>query len=248
MRLTSRDNLSRVMADIDGFAKGVRIGAAIALTATAKLAQAAEVQEMRDVFDRPTPFTLNSVFIVPATQDKLEAEVYIKDEAYKGRSAREYLLPEIEGGVRVEKRSEFILRSQGILPAGMNAVPGKAARMNQYGNMQPGQMQQILSALRVSETVLGHTSDRPRDKKRQRKGAPQYFIARRGAIHTRHLHPGIWLRDGTGVHPVLMFVRRATYSKRLDFNGVAERVADENLGRLLEIELAKTIRRRGTSA
>lgn len=244
MRLSAKCDTSKGFAQLDALRRGVDIGRAIALTKTAKLIEKAEVEEMKAVFDRPTPFTLNSVFITPATPENLEAEVFIKDETIKGRSAREYLIPELEGGVRVEKRSEAILRKTGILPPGMFVVPGAGAKLDQYGNIGVGQIQQILSALRVSETVAGHTSDRPRDKRRQRKGLPQFFVSRRSGA-TRHLPRGIWLRQGRNVKPIMIFVNQASYQKRLDFERVGTDIVNLHFEGLLREQMEITARKYG---
>jgi hypothetical protein len=245
MRITAKDNVDQFIDQLDAnLIKRLPIAIAIALTKTAKLVQAEERAEMERVFDRPTPYTLGSVMVAPATKDTLEASVWLKDDDKGGGShpATEYLVPHIDGGARVEKRSEFILRNAGILPTGMIAIPGQAARLDAYGNISRGQVQQILSGLRVSESVAGHTSDRPREKSRQRKGLAQFFVASRYG-RGRHLHPGVWERAGATVRPILMFVRGARYTKRLDFHGVADRVADVELPNLLRIEIDKTVQR-----
>ncbi|MBC2676904.1 hypothetical protein [Pseudomonas baltica] len=48
---------------------------ALALTETAKLIKSSIEDEMRAVFDRPTPFTMNALRLIPATKQKLEARV-----------------------------------------------------------------------------------------------------------------------------------------------------------------------------
>ncbi|QBI77096.1 hypothetical protein [Pseudomonas phage vB_Pae_CF3a] len=54
---------------------------ATALTRTAQGLMDRLRDEMRVVFDRPTPYTLNSLRMVPARKDRLEARCFVKDEA-----------------------------------------------------------------------------------------------------------------------------------------------------------------------
>ena len=58
------------------------------------LSQAQIIIAMQLVFDRPTPYTLNSTFVSPATKTKLKAEVKLKDESAKGLPATKYLAPD----------------------------------------------------------------------------------------------------------------------------------------------------------
>ena len=55
------------------FAKEDPIAMAKALTQSAIQAQTDIVQAMTQVFDRPTPHTLNSTYVIPATKDRLNS-------------------------------------------------------------------------------------------------------------------------------------------------------------------------------
>jgi len=87
--------------------KQVLFAMAKALTQTAVQAQTDIVQAMTQVFDRPTPYTLNSTYVSPATKDRLEATVKLKDVSAKGLPATKYLAAEVFGGTRNAKRSEI---------------------------------------------------------------------------------------------------------------------------------------------
>ena len=52
------------------------------------------------MFDRPTRYTQNSLFLQPATKQKREARVWVKDTERPDH----YLLPQINGGNRPLKR------------------------------------------------------------------------------------------------------------------------------------------------
>lgn len=254
MRLTVRTNIDEVFLDLDALVrKRLPIAVAIAMTKTAQDVYAAEVAEMSRVFDRPTPFTLKSVRYSKATPQNLEASIWLNDEASGGgHAAAEYLIPQISGGLRIEKRSEYILRTAGILPAGMSIVPGQRARLDAYGNISTGLIQQVLSALRVSETLSGHTSDRPsarptgfrafdRRRARQRARQGEFFVAHRDRAHGRHLAPGIYRRLKGSIQPVIMFVRKPSYRGIFDFDQVATDTTNAVFGEHLleQIEITR---------
>jgi len=98
-------------------------------------------------FDRPTPLTTNAALYRKATKDKPYAEIYIRDEAFKGTPPAKYLLAEVEGGQRRRKGFERLLQSRGLLSPSQFAVMGRGARPNQYGNVPAGQVTRILSQL-----------------------------------------------------------------------------------------------------
>ncbi|RKP46673.1 hypothetical protein D7S86_24600 [Pararobbsia silviterrae] len=129
----------------------------VALNRVGRAVIAAEQKTMNDVFDRPTPYTLNALRLKAATKTNLVAQVAYKDDAYKGTPATKYLSPQVDGGARSVKRIESLLRARGLLPSDMYTVPGSAAVLDQYGNFSRGQYSQILAQLqgkRVASAVL----------------------------------------------------------------------------------------------
>ncbi|MCS7579931.1 hypothetical protein CJU03_34110, partial [Pseudomonas aeruginosa] len=86
---------------------------ATALTRTAQGLMDRLRDEMRVVFDRPTPYTLNSLRMVPARKDRLEARVWFKDEADGAQPASVWIAPEVYGGPRRNKPAELQLRAKG---------------------------------------------------------------------------------------------------------------------------------------
>lgn len=205
---------------------------AAAVTRTALAVRDAQRAEMRRVFDRPTPYTLNSIFVTPATAQSPSAVVYVKDDrAGSGTPATKYLLPQVQGGARGAKRLEVALRAIGALPAGHFVVPGAGARLDAYGNVSRGQIIQVLSQLRITLTA-GYTRNMSFNKTKaiaaQRKAGGRFFIVKPGSS----LKPGVYQREflGRNVTPVFVFVARAAYRPRFDFDGVARRVTGEQLG------------------
>lgn len=187
----------------------VPYAAAIALTRTASQAAKKDVPDaMRAAFDRPTAYTLNSLFAVPAKKDNLVARVHVKNAATRGLAPERFLQAEVEGGSRGEKRFERALRYAGILLAGERALPGDGIQLDAAGNVSGARVRSILAALKVREG-------------RGRRGVFAGTI--RG---TR----GIWQREGRGVKPLFIFTRAGiNYRPRLDFAGAVLRAAEARL-------------------
>jgi hypothetical protein len=206
VKITGINDTIRVLKDIAGRDLPYIISRSI--NETAKVVKEAEITEMHRIFDRPIPFTLNSLYIYPSTKTRLRGEVNVKDQAAK------YILPNIEGGPRSMKRSERYL--------GSFYVPGKSARVNTYGNISPGQVMQILSVLkRAPDRYQNITAQSKRRNKKHR----DYF-----AIYTKkgRLFPGVYERVRTGIKPILMFIKAPKYKKLFRFYEIGKEVVASN--------------------
>lgn len=215
--------------------------------------RAAEQEEIRSVFDRPTPFIVNSVTVQDEAKASLRATVFFRYPGGKTTPPEKVLAAEIAGGPRRSKRAEVALRRIGLLPPGYFIVPGKgmpADKVDQYGNVKGSFIVQLLSYFQAFSEVgyrANMTDKRKRQLAKAKKSASgfktiqgvQYFVSfgRLRSLsmasdqHSR-LAPGIWSRRGThgsDVQPVLMFVRQPTYAKRFDFLGVGERVLRQEI-------------------
>lgn len=210
--------LTRSLNDVQR--KQIPFATALALTRTAFSARDDVKAEMARVFDRPTPFTLNSVFAKPATKDKLEYRVFLRDEAFKGTAPAEYLQPQIEGGSRTPKRFERAIQRGGILSRGRLAVPGKRARLNAYGNQPRGQITKILSQLRASPDPLQNATGSKRSERKRRQSGAYFLFGPPGSPR------GVLERVGQQVTPVMVFINHATYRKRFRFYDIAKRTVD----------------------
>ena len=115
MKLSVDLDISGAVKLTNAIAKQVPFAMAKALTLTAIQAQTDIVQAMTQVFDHPTPYTLNSTYVIPATKDRLESFVQLKDSAAKGTPAIKFLGPEVFGGERNPKRGEKALQRMGAL-------------------------------------------------------------------------------------------------------------------------------------
>lgn len=215
--------------------------AALALTGTAQDVKAGIVDEMRAVFDRPTRWTLNGVFIEPATKDRMVARVWLKDKdpARGGAPAAEYLAPHIYGGPRNYKGTEKMLYRRGALASGRYVVPGKNLKLDAHGNIGRGRLTKILSGAGMF-TEEGYDANATDSARSLKKGhGKRYFLIKKG---NRPL--GIAERTSKGkdgMRMVLAFTGKPSYSKRLDFFGVAERIAEDQLPIRFELALARAL-------
>lgn len=197
-----------------------------ALNHQANQARQALQGAMPDVFDRPTPWSLNSIRILYAKPSaEPEAAIWVKDESggKNPYSAEDYLMPQVEGGERITRRSEKYLREAGILPEGRFVVPGSGARLDGYGNIQRGHLMQILSGLKALKRD-GSDHSATDSKRSVRKGhAKAFFVLKRGKTAI-----GIAERRGDEVAVVLAFVRQPQYRERFKFFDIVRRVAEND--------------------
>ena len=219
--------------------------AARALTQTAKQAQGAVRTAMNEVFDRPTAYTLNSTFVRPATKTRLSAQVKLKDEAAKAIPAAKYLLPQVEGGGRRQKRSEVALASAGILPPGWYLVPGKSVRLDGAGNVPRSIILQIISDLRASPDV-GFRSNRLTKREARERGKrfreSRFFVVKPGSKAQPGIYRKIDSAFGRAAQPVFIFTAQPQYARRLNFYAVVERVVRTNFEDNFAVSLADALR------
>lgn len=236
--LTSTVDPDAVLAEIQ---KQLKFAEILALTRTAEAGRRELIIEAARVFDKPKPSTTSEKSgpfrLKPATKRAGDdfAEVRVKDRPQvKGDPALVYFAHNIRGGPRVEKRSEFLLKKAGIMPADTFIVPGDGARIDQYGNISNGQIQQILSALGAQRDKLANSKgDNGKRKRRASKDTAQYFVANAFSqrTETKHLFPGVYERYGVvskfRIRPVLIFVTKVpTYKARFRFDEIQLRTAE----------------------
>ncbi len=202
---------------------------ALSLTRTAQQVQEAEWRVMAQVFDRPTRFTLNSLYLRRAEKrdPTPAAEVYFKDSQFGGGH---YLEPHVFGGVRPATPLERRLRWAGILAARNFAILGERAPRDQHGNIRRGQLTKMLADLQGLD---------PKDNTKDRGAA-----ASRWRVITNKqrsgLQPGIyrvreWTHAGKavkfGLSPWFIFTsKNPAYRKRFPFFQIAEQVVAARQG------------------
>lgn len=181
---------------------------------------------MQKRLDRPTPTTLNSLFVKMATKASA-AEVYFKDSWASGIPADTYLQQAVSGGLRPHKRFEKSLIARGIMRSGQYAVP-TTAFMNQYGNVSRGTMLKILSGLGAAESTRGYQSNASGSARSRRKGNAHRFFS--GNVDGTQ---GVWERKSMGmgdaVRPVFIFSDSAPkYRTIFPFFKIGQNIVNAN--------------------
>ncbi len=244
MQINLQHDLDRLAAQLKGSAKQARFAVALGLTRTAVAVKDAELAELKRSIDRPTPYTLKSLYLTKATPAKLEAKVWLKDDlAGSGTPATKYLLPQIEGGARSVKRFEKALQLAGHMPAGYQCVPARGAILDSYGNPSRGQIIQILSQLRITLTA-GYTRNMSFDARKQiaaqRRAGGRYFVIK---TSKGGKSPGVYQREfmGRNVTAVYLFKRATSYRQRFDFWGVGRATVERELQGAMAQAMAETM-------
>lgn len=222
--LNVRDNIEEFTRRLDDIQrKQVPFVTAYALTKTAQDVKEEEVQVMAQVFDRPTRFTLNSLYVRSATKQSLVAAVLFK-EGFGSVPAWRYLGPQVMGGPRVKKAHERALERAGILKSHEFVVPGVGLKVDAYGNVRGGNITRILSGLSASSDPQQNITTR--SKKRNSKRA-RYFVVR----GSPRAPDGIYERKGRDITPVMIFVSQPQYAKRYPFYETAKGVFERRFAK-----------------
>ncbi len=240
------------MPALAGMEKQVQFATVVALNRAAYAGAEATKDEMRKVFNSPTSWVLGGVRYVKARKDRLYSQVDFDFWGNKQQVTVEQVMKaEVYGGQRAAKRFESALRYAGVLPAGQYVVPGEAAKLDANGNMQAGQIVQIIAWFKgfQEQGYKANMTDKTKrrlGKDNKRTGAKgfQYVLIRRG--NRSGLHPGIYQKFtfalGSSLKPVMIFVASANYRKRLDFYGIAAKAAGQELERAFPVALDEAIR------
>lgn len=193
---------------------------------------------MRQRFDRPTNFTLNSLFVRPATKTRQQAMVWIKnDPTSYSIPAAKWMLAEVYGGERRPKRFELAMRAGGFLSSGQYLIPGKGAPLDAHGNVRGSFTIKTMSALQVMGEQ-GYTANRSKSKRSQRKARnfDVFFGAPGGEL-------GVWLRQKMGPQkrgrssghqlvPLFLVTESAPkYKVRVPFEKIVTNIANAHLER-----------------
>lgn len=221
----SNNSIGFVQQALAGFERQIPYATMLTLNETANDIKAGLVDEMKRVFDRPTNYALNGLFVLYAQKSTQTAVISFKDKATNGGTpAINFLAPHVLGGDRKTKRFERSLQLNRLMPSRLDVIPGNTVRLNQYGNMSRASISQILS-------TLGARSAKPSKE--------AYFVA---DGKTGGLSPGVYQRKSNGdVLPIMPFVKQATYKRRFNFFGVAQQVADKVMSQNAERAVLKAL-------
>lgn len=216
--------------------------------------------------DSPVSLTLKSVYLKKArytrgsdgTRSTEAAEVYIRDEAAKGTPPAKYLLAQVLGGAGRAKGIDRGLQRAGVLRMGERAIPAHdSTLLDAHGNIKNGVVAQILSQLGGQFDILSNESPAAKSARNKRARGRKTSVARNrryfakmrhgedgdAIARTRHLSPGIYLRDGKhDLTKVFHFVGATPqYTPRLDLFGAAGKAWNSVFPFFMERELAKAV-------
>lgn len=260
-----RDNLLKIDVDPgDAFRREFsaiekkHIPAALtrAVVLTAQEMQRDWTATMSRVFDRPTPFTQKGIRYKLRT-GTYGAEIFVRDEATGGTPPARYLLPQVMGGHRALKPFENRLAAQGILPPGMQAVPGKGVALDAFGNVAGSTLNRVLSQLgarhatsiNANETETSRGRRLRREKRRGEKWSSHFVLKQKRG----NLLPGIYqrgnageaARSAIGAHSILrsifIFVQPPKYQSRYHIFERASRVYQVYFPKYFEHQLKSEI-------
>ena len=172
----------------------VPYAASVAINRVAVIAKDAIREQMTQRFDRPVPFTLNSLYMKASSKTNLEAELGLRDFAPKGNPASKYLAPQIYGGPAYATRFQKSLRYKGILAPNRYAIPTQSdnLRHNMYGNVSPGMYTEILYKLKAFRDMSAFSYGK--HSKKKGKGADIFAVT--DGDTKSNLYPGIYYRPG----------------------------------------------------
>lgn len=196
--------------------KQVQFATSLAINRCAEFARDALKANMSVVFDRPKPYTLNSLFVKKSNKIDLVAIVGHK----RGSPVNDYLQPEIEGGTRKLKRFESIA-------GGEYLMPGAGMRLDRYGNVPRGTIQRIIEGSRQ-----GANSDiliiKPGSKSHLKPGVYQR-ITLKSKVSTR-TGTAEATRGGSRLKLLMLFVDSASYQQTYHLTDIVHRVVGSQFG------------------
>lgn len=186
------------------------------------------MDEMPKLFDKPTPWTVNSVRYAASGS---QAVLFIAYDTSKGISAEKYLAAEVRGGARKNKRSEQALELRGLLPAGMQVAPGRGDELDRFGNLRGGLVVQALAGIgAMRETgYAANATAKSRDRWRKkglahrRTGTP-FFVGKSAESGTAGVYQ---IMGRHRIRAVMHFIPKPMYRDRLPFETIAGKFAGE---------------------
>lgn len=176
--------VSEVQQMLEAFPKEAGRALEISLDYTAKFIKSDVQRAMLTVFDKPTPYTMNSLQVTPTKGHNMQASVWFKEPA---RMGDHYLVPQVEGGSRKLKGFERSF--------GKEFVPGAGARIDQYGNVRGGDIVQIMSVLGKLGRYAGDNANITAKSRKRNTKERDYVYLPHGS---GKLPPGIYKRVQTG--------------------------------------------------
>ena len=217
-------------------AKQMPFAVSLAINQTLDEAVPHNQNHMKKVFDRPTPFTLNSLQRKKTHKKRFPmiGRLEFREFAGKGTPASKYLTPQIEGGGRRTKRHERRLSAVGKLPQGKMTAPAQGSPLNQYGNLTGAEYTKLLSQVQA----LGDQSMTRVSKMKKRSTFKGYYVAYKG-----NQPVGIRKRlSKNKSQKILNFIDPPNYVARYDFYDLNRAFMNKTFRKRISQTLAFAIR------
>lgn len=172
---------------------------------------------MRQVFDRPTRWTLNAFHFRRATKARLKLTI----ERKVAVGGRHYLEVQSKGGVRPLTGWEKQIEARAPYAGRVGYIAAAKVRRDASGNISRATMQRILSDIKAQGDPRNNTT---KASAKRRRGTFGYFIARPGG----RLKPGVYERKARGkISRVMTFDTKApSYRAVFKFEDVMRRKAE----------------------
>lgn len=235
-KVTGLDEIKRQLGSL---AKQVPFAASKALNNTAFAVNAGIKREMQSAFKGgPSKFAERAFRVETSDKKNLIASVVLRDDAPPGGTPYSKALHHLfTGGTRDWKRVEGYLRTLGLIPAGLMAVPGAGCPLDKRGNITRAAWTEMLGVIKSNIRNLRVYRKTGAGKKQKAVG---YFVVKPG--DTSKLRPGIYKRIQTGttsgIDPMIMFVKRGTWRKFIDLELVGKAVMLKTFASEFEKEFA----------
>jgi len=212
------DRKFALMMEMPGLIEKAVVGA---MSETVNDVHAAQIQEMKLSFDRPTPWLQKGLIkALPYGRDaqfggKRLGQSLAKSGTYfeefpVGRSPNDVVRPHVYGGKRPYKASEQRLKGIGAIKGDKISVMSYSAPRNGNGNIPGSVYSRMLADLGTIPTAKAA-------KKREGKSAKFFVVRREDGLEF------IAERIGNDIRPVLMFFDwKAGYKKIYNYEGVGK--------------------------
>ncbi|WP_429563294.1 hypothetical protein [Paraburkholderia sp. MM6662-R1] len=228
LELSIRSNIEAVSRKLSALAyRQLPFAEARTVTELAKLAADAERNALPQVFDNPTPFTVNSVAMQAARKGTPVARIYIRDKA------AQYLAPYEFGGMQY----------LGAKPANLLPV---AASANQYGNLPRNAIRKYMGR---PDVFMGPVKTKhgiiygvwQRRFLRERATDITGDVAQRRKLRGRHKRLAKDANTSGRLRLLVAFRAPVETKKRLEFGERAEAVVAANFEPVFGRELAAAV-------
>jgi len=213
------DRKFALLMEMPGLIEKAVVGA---MSETVNDVHAAQIQEMKLSFDRPTPWLQKGLIkALPYGKDRqfggkrlgqtlAQSGTYF-EEFPTGRSPNDVVRPHVYGGSRPRKANEKRLASIGALPQGSYAIMGREYPKNNYGNIPGSVYSRMLADLGTIPTAKA-------SKKREGKSAKFFVMTAEGSGVPTHIVE----RVGNNLRTVLAFAQGVNYQKRYNYHKVGK--------------------------